>query len=212
MKGLLITGVITIVILFGGVILLSKGGGNPSQPVTVNQNIIVKSDSHQTKPGAKVTVVEFGDYQCPACGQAYPTVKQVKKDYGDKINFVFRNYPLSQHKFALIAAEAAEAANAQGKFWEMHDLLFENQTTWSIKDKPLDFFVGYAKDLGLDTNKFKKDVEDNKYATLIQGDINDGNSVAINATPTFFVNGQVLPGLPSYQDFKTLIDQDLAKN
>ena len=211
MKGLLVTGIITVVILFGGVILLSKGGGN-AQPVTVNQNLLVKSDSHQSNPNAKVTMVEFGDYQCPACGQAYPTVKQVKKDYGDKVNFVFRNYPLSQHKFALIAAEAAEAANAQGKFWEMHDLLYENQATWSIKDNPLDFFVGYAKDLKLDTDKFKKDIEDNKYATFIQADVNDGNSVAVNATPTFYVNGQIMSGIPSYADFKTLIDSGLAKN
>lgn len=210
-KGLIITALVTLLILGGGIFLLSKGG-SPSGPTpSANPSLLVHSDSHATNPAAKITIVEFGDYECPACGQAYPTMKQVEKDYGDKINFVFRNFPLPQHQFAQISAEAAEAANAQGKFWEMHDKLYENQTTWAASSKPLDLFVKYAADLGLDVNKFKSDVASNKYANIINADVADGTALNVNATPTFYINGQTLNGVPAYTDFKAAIDPLLAK-
>lgn len=207
MKGLIITGIVTLVLLFGGVMLLSKGGSTSNQkPVTADSSVLVRADSHQTNKDAKVSVVEFGDYECPACAQAYPIVKQLEKDYGDKVNFVFRNYPLTQHKNAQIAAEAAEAANAQGKFWEMHDKLYEKQSEWGESDSPMDKFLVYAKDLGLDVNKFKSDVSSSKYSTFIQSDVSDGNTVGINATPTFYVNGEMLVGLPAYSGFSDKIN------
>jgi len=208
-KGLIITGIITVSILIGGVMLLSKGG-NSNTRVLANPDLLIRENSHQTTKGAKVTIVEFGDYQCPACGQAHPIVKEVIKNYADKINFVFRNYPLSQHKNAQIAAQAAEAANVQGKFWEMHDKLYDTQKDWEESSKPLDMFLTYAKDLGLDVNKFKSDVEGQKFTTEIGQDMNDGNNLSVNATPTFYINGQVLPGVPSYSDFKAIIDPLLA--
>lgn len=204
-KGLIITGVVTAIILIGGIFLVSKNS-SPNKPVVANPALLIRSNSHQTNPSAKVTVVEFGDYQCPACGEAYPITKQVLQTYGTKINFIFRNFPLPQHKNAPMAAEAAEAANAQGKFWEMHDKLYETQNDWSNLDNPLDTFVGYAKGLGLDTNKFKTDVAGNKYIDFITSDTNDGNNLSISATPTFFVNGIILPGVPAFNDFKTILD------
>ncbi|HWA52361.1 MAG TPA: thioredoxin domain-containing protein [Patescibacteria group bacterium] len=203
-KGLIITAAVTLLILIGGVILLSKGG--TAKPTPVDSSFLVKSDSHQTNPGAKVTVVEFGDYECPACGAAYPITKQVLSTYGSQINFVFRNFPLPQHKNAPMAAEAAEAANAQGKFWEMHDKLYDTQNDWADLDNPFNTFVGYAKDLGLNTDQFKSDVQGNKYANVISTDTNDGNAIGINATPTFYVNGIALSGVPSFDDFKSAID------
>src|SRR5271154_7108858 len=140
-KGLIITGLVTLLILGGGIFLLSKGSSAPQKPTPVNPAILVHSDSHQTNPGAKVTVVEFGDYQCPACEAAYPITKEVLANYGNKINFVFRNFPLPQHANAEVAAEAAEAANAQGKFWEMHDKLYDTQNDWADLSNPLDKFV-----------------------------------------------------------------------
>src|SRR5258708_6832508 len=211
-KGLIITVLITLAILVGGIFLLSKGGNSPQKPVIVSSDLLIHPDSHQTASGsAKVVLVEFGDYQCPACGIAYPTVKQILKDYGNEINLVFRNFPLPQHKISQISAEAAEAANVQGKFWPMHDKLYETQNDWGDSDKPLDKFLVYAKDLGLDVNKFKADVTSNKYQDLIQRDITDGNNIGVNATPSFFVNGQAMNGIPTYDDFKAALDPILGK-
>jgi protein-disulfide isomerase len=207
-KGLIITGLITLLILGGGIFLLSKNNGSSNQkPTPVDSKILVRDNSHQiATSSAKVTVVEFGDYQCPACGAAYPVTKELLKDYQGTINFVFRNFPLPQHKNAPTAAEAAEAANAQGKFWEMHDKLYETQNDWADLSNPLDKFVSYAKDLGLDTNKFKSDVKANKYEAFIQADTTDGNNIGVNATPTFFINGIGISGVPSLADFKAQID------
>ncbi len=213
-KGLIITGAVTLFILFGGIFFLSKNGSNP-KPVIIDSNLLIRSNSHKTastSANPKVTIVEFGDYQCPACGVAYPITKEVLKNYGNNINFVFRNFPLPQHKNAPIAAEAAEAAGAQGKFWEMHDKLYEVQNQWDTSDKPLDKFLVYAKDLKLDEKKFKSDVESSKYSKEINADVADGTAIGINATPTFYVNGQALSGIPTYEQFKSLIDTALSKN
>ena len=216
-KGLIITGLVTLLILGGGIFLLSKGSGKPAgTPAPVNPALLVHSDSHQTQTASsaaslKVTIVEFGDYECPACGAAYPVTKQVLKDYGDKINFVFRNFPLPQHPNAQISAEAAEAANAQGKFWEMHDKLYENQNDWGESSNPMDKFLVYAKDLGLDVNKFKSDVTSKKYQGVIDADVADGTALNVNATPTFYINGGALQGVPSYNDFKGILDQLLSQ-
>jgi protein-disulfide isomerase len=221
-KGLIITGLVTVLILVGGIFLVSKNSNSPaSTPKPVNPALLIKADSHQTATasaevkslpaGRQVTIVEFGDYQCPACGAAYPATKEVLKNYGDKINFVFRNFPLPQHKNAQISAEAAEAANAQGKFWQMYDKLYETQKDWGESDKPLDKFLVYAKDLGLDVNKFKADVTGNKYKSLIDNDTADGTALNVNATPTFYINGGVLQGVPTYNDFKSILDQILSQ-
>ncbi|HEX6977071.1 MAG TPA: thioredoxin domain-containing protein [Patescibacteria group bacterium] len=189
-------------------------GSKPPAPippqVISDTSLLVKKDSHQTSPDkAKVTLVEFGDFQCPACGISYPIVKQLEKDYGDNLNVVFRHFPLPQHTNALPASEAAEAAGAQGKFWEMHDKLYENQDKWSSEANPINTFAQYAKDLNLDVDKFTSDVKGEKYKDKIVADQSDGNTVAISATPTFFLNGQKIEGLPALEQFKSLIDQKL---
>ncbi len=212
-KGLIITGIITVAILVGGIFLLSKGGNSSQQNTpAANPKLLVREDSYQTSStSAQVTIVEFGDYECPACGQVNPVIKQLIKDYQDKINFVFRNYPLPQHKNASVAALAAEAAGAQGKFWEMHDKLYETQNNWSQSDKPLDIFADYAKSMNLDVDKFKSDVSSKKYQDKINQDVSDGNNLNITATPTFYINGIVLPGVPSESQFKSAIDQILSQ-
>lgn len=212
-KILLILGIVSAVIIVGAVFILSRGGNSiTNTQVATNPQNIIRSDSyHEGSSSAKVTVVEFGDYQCPACGQAYPITKQMLSDYSSRINFVFRNFPLPQHQNAMIAAEAAEAAGAQNKFWQMHDKLYETQNDWSESSKPLDMFNSYAKDLGLDLSKFDSEVTSNKYQSKIQQDIDDGNSLSIDATPTFFINGEKTTGVPSYDSLKQLLDSDLAK-
>lgn len=216
-KTLTLIGIITLVILIGATFLVTKGSNTAAPlptPVPSSETaILVRSDSHQTaSSSAKVTVVEFGDYQCPACEAAYPMTKQMLQDFDSKINFVFRNFPLPQHQNAMIAAEAAEAAGAQGKFWQMHDKLYDTQNDWAESPQPLSFFDSYAKGLGLNLDQFNKDVTSNAFSNKIGQDMNDGETLGINVTPTFFVNGVEIAGVPSsYDDLKAQINADLAK-
>lgn len=143
---------------------------------------------------AALTLVEYGDYQCPYCGAAYPVVKEVQKTLGKKLRFVFRNFPLTQaHPYALIAAEAAEAAALQGKFWEMHDLLFEEQHLL----KP-EIIPAWANRIGLNVVQFGNDIKKDVVEKRIQEDRRSGIRSGVNGTPTFFVNGSRYDGPPDY--------------
>jgi protein-disulfide isomerase len=142
-------------------------------------------DHAQGDTRAPLTLVEYGDYQCPYCGDAYPIVKGVQKRLGAKLRFVFRNFPLAQaHPEAPLAAEAAEAAGAQGKFWEMHDRLFEHQDQL---DPPS--LVRHAKHLGLNLESFEADLASHKFEPRVAEDFKSGVRSGVNGTPTFFVNG-----------------------
>jgi protein-disulfide isomerase len=132
-----------------------------------------------------VTLVEYGDYQCPYCGAAYPIIKEVQARMGERLRFVFRNFPIStSHPRAEQAAEAAEAAAAHGKFWEMHDLLYENQAR--LRDEDLH---AYAERLGLDLGTFDRELAEHVYAERVHEDFMSGVRSGVNGTPTFYVNG-----------------------
>jgi len=134
---------------------------------------------------AQVTLVEYGDYECPYCGRAYPIVKEIQRRLGDRLRFVFRNFPLTQsHPHAEHAAEAAEAAAGQGKFWEMHDYLFEHQG--ALDDAHL---VQYAVALNLDQERFKREMAEHVYSSRVREDFLSGVRSGVNGTPTFFING-----------------------
>ena len=142
------------------------------------------NDHVQGLADASVTVVEYGDYECPYCGEAYPVIKALQKRLGDKLRFVFRNFPLAEmHPHAEHAAEAAEAAGAQGKFWEMHDMLYEHQD--ALEDEDL---LRYAKALKLDVPRFTKDMENHAYVDRVRSDFTSGVRSGVNGTPTFFIN------------------------
>ncbi len=143
-------------------------------------------DHIQGSPSAKVTLVEYGDYQCPYCGEAYGIIKRIQKKFGPDLRFVFRNFPITEaHPFAETGAEIAEAAGSQGKFWEMHDHLYENQQSLSN----VDFFARYASEkLGLDGKKLKNEVLTRAYTPRIQEDFMSGVRSGVNGTPTFFIN------------------------
>jgi len=142
-------------------------------------------DHIQGQDAAPVTLVEYGDYECPYCGQAYPIIKQVQNKLGNKLRFVFRNFPITQiHPHAQHAAEAAEAAAAQNKFWQMHDNIYEHQE--ALDDKHLE---KYAVILGLDLAKFKKDMHNHAYAAHVREDFLSGVRSGVNGTPTFYING-----------------------
>jgi protein-disulfide isomerase len=142
-------------------------------------------DHVQGPAEAPVTLVEYGDYECPYCGEAYPVVKALQKRLGDQMRFVFRNFPLAQaHPHAEHAAEAAEAADAQGKFWEMHDMLYENQD--ALEDEDL---VRYARALHLDVPRFVKEMESGAHLERVREDFRSGVRSGVNGTPSFFING-----------------------
>src|SRR5271155_798978 len=144
---------------------------------------------------APMVLVEYGDYQCPYCGAAYPIVKKIQKELGKRLRFVFRNFPITNaHPYAQWAAETAEAAAAQGKFWEMHDCLYENQG--SLGDDA--FFEKYEKKLKLDTTKLNRELDQHVYAARIQEDFMSGVRSGVNGTPTFFIDGARYDGYPGF--------------
>ena len=144
---------------------------------------------------ARITVEEFSDFQCPACSGLEPGLKRVMADYDDRVRFVFRNYPLQMHKYAFIAARDAEAAGLQGKFWEMHDMLYENQKEWSDSMEPRVQFDSYATRLGLDVQRFKADMDRQELAERIKADMMRGNALGVKGTPTVYLNGrELVPG------------------
>jgi protein-disulfide isomerase len=143
-------------------------------------------DHAQGSDTAPVTLVEYGDYQCPYCGRAYPIVKEIVKQMGPKLRFIFRNFPLSEiHPDAEHAAEAAESAAAQGKFWEMHNVIFENQR--DLSDKGLESLAKKAK---VDVKRLRKDLEEETYGPRVRTDFMSGVRSGVNGTPTFFINGE----------------------
>jgi protein-disulfide isomerase len=142
-------------------------------------------DHVQGPADARVTLVEYGDYECPYCGAAYPIIKEVQARMGDRLRFVFRNFPISTaHPHAEQAAEAAEAAASQGPFWEMHDLLYENQKR--LRDEDL---RRYAEQLGLDVERFDRDLAEHVHAARVHEDFMSGVRSGVNGTPTFYING-----------------------
>jgi len=142
-------------------------------------------DHMQGPPAARVTLVEYGDYECPYCGAAYPIVKEVQERMGDRLRFVFRNFPITtSHPHAEQAAEAAEAAAAQGRFWQMHDHLYEHQR--HLKDADLH---GYAEQLGLDVETFDNELAEHVHAQRVREDFMSGVRSGVNGTPTFYING-----------------------
>jgi len=151
---------------------------------------VTDADHSQGPKNAPLVLVEYGDYECPHCGAAHPIVKQVQQTLAHELRFVFRNFPLaSTHPHALNAARAAEAAGLQGRFWEMHDLLFENQG--QLNDESL---LAHAESLGLDTNRFVEDAGSDAVLARIEVDIEGGARSGVNGTPTFFANGVRVDG------------------
>jgi protein-disulfide isomerase len=156
----------------------------------------VSARDHSKGPAdAPVTLVEYGDYQCPYCGAAYPVVKRLQKRLGKKLRFVFRNFPVTQaHPYAMIAAETAEAAALQGKFWEMHNLLFEKQSSLTP-----DIIPRWAKKIGLDLDKFGNDIKKGGVVEKrIRVDRQTGIRSGVNGTPTFYINGKRYDGPSDY--------------
>ena len=212
MKNLVIGVVVSsIVFIFLGWLLVGR-----EKPVQTFDMAITSTD-YQTNASASAVLVEYSDFQCPACASYHDLVSQLKADLGDRINIVYRHFPLRQiHKNAQLAGQAAESANIQGKFWEMHDLLYEKQDEWGnlvsplSREQVLTYFQSYAGQLGLDINKFTKAIETNEAINIINEDISAGTASGVNATPTFYVNNTKISE-PSFAAIKKEIDRVLQK-
>jgi protein-disulfide isomerase len=155
---------------------------------------------------APITIVLFSDFQCPFCSRVEPVLNELEKAYPGKVRVAWKNFPLSFHSNAKPAAEAALAANEQGKFWQMHDILFKNQQALSAAD-----LEKYAKEIGLDMTKYKAAIDSHKYAAWIENDIKQGSSLGVEGTPAAFVNGQLVSGAQPVEAFKKIVDADLSK-
>ena len=215
--------VAAVVVFLGALVAMSN-----SKKVDVsNVNAAsIQSASEQTgniadhtlgKKDSKVVLVEYGDFQCPGCKAVHPTVKALAEKYEDQITFVFRNFPLTTiHPNARVAAASAEAAGLQGKYWEMHDMLYENQDSWSTlsPDERSEFFAGYAKDLELNVDEFKTDLASEAISKKINYDLALGRKVGVSGTPGLFLNGSELTQ-PTWSDpakFEEAIKAELKKN
>lgn len=211
----------TVLLVVGMVIVWKTTGGAkaPSVNATVDAPIEIKPelydkvvrDDSWTRQGtrdAKVTVVEYGDFQCPACGVAYQPLKELEEEYKEKsVRFVYRHFPLTQiHPFAYRAAEAAEAAGAQGKFFEMHDKTYENQTKLSDDD-----LKAYAKEVVPDFAKWEDDFKSGKYRSRIDQDTSDANILGASSTPTFIVNNKIIAHGQGLSNLRAVIEAELAK-
>ncbi len=182
----------------------------PSQPrrpdPAKKYSIGVKDSPVLGSEDAKVQIVEFSDFQCPFCNRVQPALQQVRKEYGDQVQLVFKHLPLRIHPKAPAAHAAAEAAHRQGKFWEMHDAIFANPREMSPER-----YEQYAQELGLDLERFKADVASESVKKRVAADSSEAASLGVSGTPSFFINGRYLSGAQPFEEFKKRIDGELGK-
>jgi protein-disulfide isomerase len=179
----------------------AAGGGEAPGPV---KKVDVGNAPSRGPKNAPITVVLFSDFQCPFCSRVEPSITELEKAYPGKVRVAWKNYPLPFHNNAKPAAEAALAANEQGKFWEMHDILFKNQQALSAAD-----LEGYARQIGLDMAKFKAAVDSHKYAAQVEADSKQGSEVGVEGTPAAFVNGHLVSGAQPVDAFKKIVEVEL---
>jgi len=205
-----------LLIIVGAVLGMVKLSGTPpSNQTALLTDAVSSSDWSRGNQEAKVIFVEYSDFQCPACSAYYPLLKKLNEDFGGKIKFIYRHFPLRQiHKNAELAAHAAEAAGRQGKFWQMHDMLFENQNNWSGKSgsDAEDTFASYARSLNLDVERFNKDLDLKDIKEKVENDYQSGVRSQVNATPTFFLNGAKFENPRSYEELRSRIEQEVGVN
>ena len=214
-------------IIIGGVLAIALGAGvvlfrsakqplsappeKNSSPAEKNSTTVLAGAKPAHAKGAEnapVTLEEFGDFECPPCGALYPLLKKIEADYGEeKVRLVFRQFPLPQiHKHALVSAYAAEAAGFQGRFWEMYDKIYGDQATWSKAPDARTFFLQYARDIGLDVDRFQRDLSSPEAERRVMFDYQRGRSLGVTGTPTIFINGRLLPPETTDKQLREMID------
>jgi protein-disulfide isomerase len=202
--------IVVIALIVWGMIAANNkaaGGAAGDGAVVKLEYPVSSSDWTIGSSSALVTLVEYGDYECPSCGAFYPVIKQLLTDEGpSRVLFVFRHFPLPQHANAMIAAEASEAAGLQGQFWALHDLLYANQNDWVNLPDPTQVFAGYATTIGINQAKFLTDLKSSDVYNSVMADLKQAEQNNLDYTPTFFVNGVRIDNPTSYAAFKQIID------
>lgn len=199
----LIIGVITVALFAGAFYLAGQAGEANNEGIELIDNV-------KGNPDAAVVLTEYSDFQCPACRQAFPFISELVEQYKDDLRFEYKHFPIERiHPYALPAAMAAEAAGQQGKFFEFHDLLFENQDEWSRSPAPAAFFVQYAEELELDMDQFRRHSNASDLRDKVRAEFAQGQEVGVTGTPGFFLNGERLisatGGNLSYADIAALV-------
>ena len=202
--------VVAVAAVLGGLIWLGEMQDGTDQPSPLTGEV-TDLDHVQGPDDARVTVIEYADFQCPTCAAFAPVMERLVDEYPDDLRLVVRHFPLkSIHPNATLAAEAAEAASLQDKFWEMHDILFERQSEWRDLGNPRDTFEGYAQEIGLDVERFKTDINSKAVKDRVDADYDSATGIGLSGTPSFFVNGEALEDTPQgYEAFKALIEDEL---
>ncbi len=196
----------TALVLLAVVVLYFFTGAAATEPSKAAP--VATNDITYGPADAKLTVIEYSDFQCPFCAEYAKWMTQLRQKYGDRVEFVFRNYPLSTHEWASIAAKVGYAASLQGKFWEMHDLLFEKQDEWAASDDPRPYFDAYAESLGLDMDKFHADADAQSTTDFIKRQAAEAKKAGVTHTPWFDIGGEsVLPR--SLEQFDKAIQEAL---
>lgn len=206
------------VILIGAFVamaLASKNTGLPSSTAVAKDtvNFEITSEDHVKGPSdAKATLVEFGDFQCPACASYYPLVEKLHEDFPNDLRVVFKHFPLKQiHQQAQNSAEASEAAALQGKFWEMYAQLYSNQDKW-VRTSGRETFEQFATAIGLDMTKFSSDLNSGDLKDRVRKDEQYGISLGLNSTPSFYLNGKKISNPQSYEEFKNAVSAAIVGN
>ncbi len=195
--GSMVFTIVAVLILLGGIAIVYFAIFSPEPAIDISG---LENGGHtKGNPTAKISIVEFSDFQCPACGAFYQTQNKLLSEFGGIVKFTYRHFPLPQHTYAQKAAEASECASEQGKFWEMHDKLFENQDNLTLAD-----LRNYASQLGLNSDKFNLCLQTGKYAPKVAADLAYGNSIGTNATPTIYLNG-IKQANTTYDSLKSAI-------
>ncbi|OHA22710.1 MAG: hypothetical protein A3G52_01790 [Candidatus Taylorbacteria bacterium RIFCSPLOWO2_12_FULL_43_20] len=197
--------ILIIAVIVAMVMVVGKGGSDGD--VTIAESVTAK-DWVKGNPEATTTLIEYADFECPACAQYHPVIKQLEEEYGDKIRFVYRHFPLQQHINARPSARAAEAAGLQGKFFEMHDLIYTNQKEWAAKPNGKEIFRRYAEELGLNMEKYDNDYESRQIGDKISEDYTSGVKYGVKGTPTFYLNNTKLSP-KSFEDFRRSIAESI---
>lgn len=203
--------IIILIAAFAGILWSSKKDAQAPE----GANSQAQVSNHVTGNGTSgVTLVEYADFQCPGCAGVYPIVKEVVEKYKEQITFQFINFPLVQiHQNAMAAHRAAEAASLQNKFWEMYDLIYSGHTSWSQSNAATAVFQSYAQQLNLNMDQFNADVASSAVNDVIQADMKKGQTEGVEATPTFYLNGQKLAETPqTVEDFSKLIDEAISNS
>lgn len=200
--------ILGIIALLWGLSHISTSPNHAETPVA---DLSQAAEAHDHKKGpdtADYVIIEYSDFQCPACAVQAPALDRLQNQFPDAVQIVYRHYPLTAiHKHAMLAAQATEAAAFQGKFWDMHDVLFNTQKQWSNIDDPVDYFTKLAKSIGLDTEKFSQDITSSVAKDRVKKHIKEAENMKLRGTPSFFLNGKEIR-FNTYEELSSLVTEN----